>query len=156
MFMKSLLYSAVISGALLTGCASVPMESIKYSNVAKYFLSPAPEMSGIYVYRRYTIVGAALKKDVWIDYECIGESSRGTFFYHEVEGDKEHTISTEAEFSPNDLVVNTEKGKLYFIEQYIKPGVFGGRARLKQTSTKEGKFEVSIINLAKKGKCSAS
>ncbi len=73
----------------------------------------------------------------------------------EVEGNKEHTLSTESEFSPNDVVIKTERGELYFVEQYIKMGAFVGGAGLKQADTETGKKEVLKHKLAKQGKCSA-
>ena len=93
------------------------MESETLSNKAKEFNGPSPDMAGIYVYRADTHFGAALKKDVWIDKECVGETAKGVFFYEEVEGDKEHAFTTESEFSPNDLIINTITGELSFIEQ---------------------------------------
>ena len=153
--MKRKLLPAAIALAFLSGCASVPMESEENSNFAKQFNSPSPDTAGIYVYRSNTAVGAALKKDVWIDKECIGETAKGVFFYHEVEGDKDHAISTESEFSPNDLIIKTETGELYFVEQFIKMGVFVGGAGVEQRDKETGKKVVSNLKLAKKGACSA-
>lgn len=151
--MKNVLLTTAISIFLLSGCASVPMESSKESNSAKQFNSPSPGKAGIYVYRIDTHKGAALKRSVLIDNECIGKTAKGVFFYHEVEGDKDHTISTESEFSPNDLVIYMKKGMLYFVEQYIKMGVFVGGAGLEQKGEEEGKEEVTKLNMAKKGDC---
>lgn len=78
------------------------------------------------------------------------------FFYHEVKGNKAHTISTESEFSPNNLTITMKGGALYFVEQYIKPGVFVGGANLKQVSSNIGKQEISKLELAKKGSCSSN
>jgi hypothetical protein len=69
----------------------------------------------------------------------IAETSPNMFFYREVEGDKEYKISTESEFSPNDLILKAEKDKNYFIKQYIKPGVFVGGANLKVVDEEVGK-----------------
>ena len=84
----------------------------------------------MYVYRSNNIVGSALKKDIWVDGECLGETARGVFFYKEVDGNKNHTISTESEFSPNHLKIEVQSGKNYFIQQYIKLGFFVGGANL--------------------------
>ena len=111
------------------------------------------ETAGVYVYRDNSHFGAALKKSVWIDGECVGETAKGVFFYQEVEGNKEHTLSTESEFSPNDLVLYLESGKLYFIRQFIKFGAFVGGAGLEQKDREEGMKEVSKLNLATKGEC---
>ena len=48
----------------------------------------------------------------------LGHEIKGVFFYQEVEGNKEHRISTESEFSANDIVMYLETEKLYFIRQY--------------------------------------
>ena len=151
--MKSVLLATVISISLLAGCASVPMGSNTESNLAKEFRLPAPDKAGIYIYRKDTVVGAALKKGVWIDKECIGETARGVFFYHEVDGDKDHTISTESEFSPNDLVIYMKSGMLYFVQQFIKMGLLVGGAGVEQKDEEIGKKEVSELNMATKGTC---
>lgn len=153
--MKKVLLSAGIAISILSGCASVPMGSPEDTKQAKEFNAPKDGTAGVYIFRKNTVVGAALKKDVWIDGECVGETAKGVFFYREVEGDKEHTVSTESEFSPNDLVVNTKSGELYFIQQYIKVGAFVGGAGLEQYETEKGKQEVSKLKLAKGGKCTA-
>lgn len=152
--MKSFLLTTIIITSVLSGCASVPMESESISNKAKEFKAPSTDTAGLYVFRKDTFVGQALKKDVLVDGECIGETARGVFFYQEVEGGKEHTLSTESEFSDNDLVVKTESGELYFVEQYIKMGAFVGGAGLEKHDSESGKKEVSKLKLAKKGNCS--
>ena len=150
--LKNILLVTIVA-FVLGGCASIPMESIKESNQAKQFNLPSNENSGLYIYRD-SFVGQALKKDIWVDGKCIGESAPDTFFYVEVAGDKKHKISTESEFSPNDLEIQTDKGKNYFIRQYIKFGLFVGGARLELINSEEGMKAVSKLGLAKRGTCS--
>lgn len=145
--------AVTLFATLATGCATVPMESAELSAQAKAFAPPPQDKSGLYIYRD-SGVGGALKKDIWVNDKCIGESAPKMFFYEEVAGDAEHKISTESEFSPNDLLVKTEGGKNYFIEQYIKMGVFVGGADLKLVNEQEGKEDVMKLDLAKKGTCS--
>ncbi|MGY5452789.1 DUF2846 domain-containing protein [Agarivorans sp. MS3-6] len=152
--MKNSLLAAAITVVFLSGCSSVPMESSEKNQAALSFSQPAEDTAVIYVYRRNTMAGAALKKDVLIDDQCIGETAPGIFFYHEVAANTEHKISTESEFSPNDLLLDTEGGKSYFVEQYIKFGVLVGGAGLEQVDEETGKKEVSKLKLASKGKCS--
>ena len=154
--MNKLLVLTVFAVAALSGCASVPMESAEKSSQAKQFNQPTAGMAGVYVYRPDSIGGAALKKDIWIDGECIGESAKGVFFYKEVEGNKEHKVSTESEFSPNDLIVNMAADMLYFFKQYIKIGVFVGGAGLEQQDAETGKKEIADLAMAKSGTCSPS
>lgn len=84
----------------------------------KTFQKPAENKTGIYIYRN-SFVGQALKKSIYINGEMIGESANKVYFYKEVEPG-EQTLSTESEFSENDLKLSTEGGKNYFFEQYIK------------------------------------
>ncbi len=151
--MKKALIAAALATTILSGCASIPMESTEQSNMAKKFAPPSNENAGLYIYRS-GILGSALKKDVWVDDKCIGETAPNVFFYEEVAGNKEHKISTESEFSPNDVLLQTESGKNYFIRQYIKLGVLVGGAGLEVIDEESGKKEVQKLKMAKKGTCS--
>ncbi len=150
--MKSLVI-AIITTVSLAGCSSVPMESKETENIAKEFNAPSKDTAGIYVYRKDTFVGAALKKDVWIEKECVGQTAKGVFFYKEVPGDEKLEISTESEFSPNTLTINAKNGELYFVEQFIKMGAFVGGADLELANTDTGKSEVQRLGMAKSGNC---
>ena len=142
------------TSVLFAGCASVPTEQVEVSNVLKQVKAPSANNAGLYIYRSNSMVGGALKKDVWVDDECIGETARGTFFYHEVLGNIQHKVSTESEFSPNDLMIDTKTGNNYFVKQYIKPGLIVGGAGLKLVPEAEGKQAISDLDLGIKGKCS--
>ena len=139
--------------ALLSGCASVALTDNAAQATAKTFPTPDAGKSGVYVFRS-SFAGKALKKDVWIDGECLGETADKVFFYTTVAGDQEHTFSTESEFSPNDLAVRTESGRNYFIEQSIKMGVFVGGAKLAVVPEAQGRSEVGQLKMAQKGNCS--
>ena len=106
---------------LFSGCASVPMASKESSDRAKLFGPPPQGRAGLYIYRGSGL-GTALKKDIWVDGKCVGESAPNVFFYEDVAGNQEHTISTESEFSPNTLKLATASDTNYFIRQYIKFG----------------------------------
>ena len=143
----------LLSYLAMTGCASVPMEGMEETSIAKKFNPPVEGSSGLYIYRPSSL-GGALKKDIWVDGKCIGESAPYVFFYEEVEGDKSHKVSTESEFSPNDLLIKVKSGMHYFIRQYIKFGVFVGGAALELVDEGKGKKEVSELDMATKGTCS--
>ena len=149
---KKLILVLVVS-SLFAGCASVPMESSEKTGLAKKFSRPSEGNAGLYIYRSGSF-GSILKKDVWIDGKCIGETAPNVFFYKEVQGNEDHKISTESEFSPNDLLLKTESGKNYFIRQYIKMGLFVGGAGVKLVDDDEGKKAVEKLELAKTGHCS--
>lgn len=150
---KSLLVSSALLSLLVAGCASVPMESTQNSDQAKKFNAPTAGYAGLYIYRSGSY-GGALKKDVFVDGKCIGETAPNIFFYEEVKGDTEHKLATESEFSANELVLQTQAGKNYFVRQYIKMGVFVGGANLEQVNEENGKAEITKLSLAKKGTCS--
>jgi hypothetical protein len=143
----------ILLSALFTGCASVKMESKEDSAKAKQFAQPQAGNSGLYIYRD-SFVGKALKKDIWVNGKCVGESAPDVFFYTEVAGGKEHSISTESEFSPNAMMLLVAAGKNYFIRQYIKMGMFVGGAGLEVIPEEEGKTAVAKLELAKPGTCS--
>jgi len=134
--MSKKLILILLATSIFTGCASVPMESSEQSTASKQFF------------------GGALKKDIWIDGKCIGESAPNTFFFEKLIGGKEYKVSTESEFSPNDLLVKVESGKNYFVQQYIKMGLIVGGAGLKLVDEEKGKEAVQKLNLASKGNCS--
>jgi hypothetical protein len=141
-----------LAAAVLSGCASVNMASPQDSDKAKQFSAPAAGQSGLYVYRN-SFVGKALKKDIWVDGKCLGESASDVFFYTQVEGGKTHKIETESEFSPNALEVFMEAGKNYFIRQFIKMGAFVGGADLEQIPEEQGRADVAKLSLAQPGTC---
>lgn len=142
------------SFALVTGCATVPLEEPTKTEQALTFAAPQSGNAGVYIYRRANIAGTALKKDLWINGDCVGESAPGVFFYREVPGNQEHVIATESEFSPNEITLATTPGELHFIEQYIKMGLFVGGANVAERSAEEGRKAVAKLSLAKSGHCS--
>lgn len=137
---------------VLAGCSSVPMESVEKSNLVKQFSAPKEGSAGLYVYRAGSF-GGALKKSVWVDGKCLGETAPDVFFYDQIKGGTEHKLSTESEFSANDLVVKMDAGKNYFVRQYIKLGVFVGGAGLELVSEEDGKKAVSGLGMATPGTC---
>lgn len=151
MFNKMML--VCVFTVLVTGCASVPMESKEASDQAKRFASPSQGQAGLYIYRTAG-VGAALKKDIWVNGKCIGESAQNVFFYEEAKGNAEHVIATESEFSPNEIKLAVASGMNYFIRQYIKMGAFVGGANLEVVDETEGKAAINNLQMAKKGTCS--
>lgn len=151
--MNKALIISVLAVSFFAGCASVPMASKEKTEIAKKFNPPSAGNSGLYLYRS-GIFGAALKKDIWVDGKCVGETAPNTFFYEEVKGGQEHKISTESEFSPNDLLLKTEPGKNYFIQQYIKIGVLVAGAGLELVNDEKGQQSIHELEMASTGVCS--
>lgn len=147
MLKKTITLIALLASVYLTGCASVPMDSVDTDKAKKAFSPPAEGKSGLYIYRNSSF-GAALKKTISIDGEIVGESARNTYFYKEIEPGT-HELSTESEFSDNKLSIEFQKGVNYFVQQYIKFGAFVGGAALKVVAEEEGKKGVLECNLAR-------
>ncbi len=151
----SILAGAVLGLAIMTGCtAQVPLHTMDEEAQVKEFKDPSEGKAGLYIYRKDEIAGSALYKDIYVDGVCLGETAPGVFFYKEVEGDQDHVISTESEFSPNDIKVFTKSGQNYFFEQLIKWGVFVGGAKLEQVDETKGKAMVTVSRQAIPGTCS--
>ena len=70
-----------------------------------------------------------------------------TYFYKQVQPGR-RVISTESEFSNNDLILDANAGQNYFVKQYIKLGLFVGGANLEIVSEEEGKKGVLQCKLA--------
>ena len=153
--LKTLLLPTIL--AVVTGCASVPMESADNNLNAKAFPTPEPGKAGLYIYRD-SFAGKALKRDIYLDGTCLGPTADKVFFYTQVDGDRTHTISTETEFSHNHLRLDLYAGKNYFVRQTSKVGVFTGGAGLEAVSEAEGKRVISkpdVSRAAMPGKCAS-
>lgn len=146
MFKGALLAVSAAAILLMSGCASVPMASASQDAELKSFAPPPEGTAGVYIYRN-SFVGQALKKNLYLNGEFLGESANKTYFYRQVEPG-EHTVSTESEFSDNAFKFVAEAGLNYFIRQYIKMGVFVGGANLEMVSEEEGKKGVLSSGLA--------
>ncbi|MGF1724030.1 DUF2846 domain-containing protein [Photobacterium nomapromontoriensis] len=145
--MRKILLTAAFLLSMLSGCATVPMADSKDDALAKSFPTPPAGQSGLYIYRD-SVVGAALKKDIYVNGEIIGESAPQVYFYKVVPAG-ENVLSTESEFSDNYLSIITEPEKNYFIRNYIKLGLFVGGANLEQIEETKGKEAVLGLKRAK-------
>lgn len=93
-------------------------------------------------------MGSALKKTVKVDGEIVGETAPMTYLYINIEpGD--HVLSTESEFSDNELSITAEAGRNYFVHQHMKLGVFVGGASFELVSEEEGREGVLECELIK-------
>lgn len=111
---------------LLSGCASVPMSSMKEDASAKEF-KVDPAKSSIYVYRHENF-GGAISMTVSLDGRVGGQTGPKTYFLWEVPPG-EHEVGSIAENTVS-LKLKTEAGKAYFIWQEVKMGVWMARSAL--------------------------
>lgn len=122
------LLTAAFGIAILTGCASVPMDTPAADAALKTFAAPPADQAGLYVYRD-SFVGKGLKKTIKIDGEVIGETADRTYFYRLISPGN-HVIATESEFSDNSINLQAIAGRNHYVRQSIKMGVFVGGAKL--------------------------
>jgi len=140
------LFAVVVAFAVLTGCASVPMDDPQTSAKLKTFPTPPADQAGLYIYRD-NFAGKALKKSVTLDGKLIGETANRVYFYKLVNAGS-HTIGTESEFSDNVINLVAVGGKNYYIRQSIKIGVFVGGASLAVVPEAVGQAHLQKCELA--------
>ena len=131
-----LLFAAAV--AVLSGCASVPEASPELDQAAKSFAAPR-DKAGVYVYRNETM-GAAIKLHVLLDEKYLGETASKTYFYTEVEPGV-HTVTGKAE-NDSSVRFNAVAGRLYYIWQEIKMGLFQPRNELRLVDDATGRAGV--------------
>jgi hypothetical protein len=141
--MKQIAAAALLCASLV-GCASVNMGDAKQDAAAKTFSAPAGK-AGLYVFRNESM-GAAIKMDVSIDGQAVGQTAANTFLYKEVAPGK-HTIASKAE-NTDTLEVDAKPGMLYFIWQEVKMGILSARSKLQLVDEAKGKKGVMETKLA--------
>lgn len=140
------LFAAAVGFAILTGCASVPMESPEADEALKTFASPPADQAGLYIYRD-SFAGQGLKKTVTLDGKTIGETANRVYF-HRLITPGLHKIGTESEFSDNVIDLVAAAGKNYYVRQSIKVGVFVGGAKLEIVPEDIGQAHLQKCTLA--------
>lgn len=128
----------------LVGCASVPMGDAKKDAELKSF-TPKPGVAGLYIYRNESF-GAAIRMDVEIDGQPIGQTAAKTYFYKEVAPGR-HTVTSKSE-NTDSIEVETVAGKLYYIWQEVKLGLLFARTKLSLVGEEEGRNGVLESQLA--------
>lgn len=154
--MKSRILIAIAATVLMAGCAQpIKLADKDASAQAKLYKSPSRGKAGLYVYRSNGLTGGAARTDLWVDGRCLGTTQASLFLYTEVEGNQSHRIATQSEFSDNHVDLVTETGKLYFVRQYMKVGLFRPGANVEVVTEANGKYDVSLLDLAVAGECIA-
>lgn len=140
-------FATALALAVLTGCASVPMESSEADAKLKAFPTPPADQAGLYIYRD-NFAGQALKKSVKIDGKVIGETANRVYFYRLITPGP-HVIATESEFSDNTLNLLAVGGQNHYIRQSIKMGLFVGGADLEVIPASIAQEHLQQCTLAK-------
>jgi Protein of unknown function (DUF2846) len=141
--MKKLLAVTILAMSVV-GCSSIPMGDPKQDAALKTFTLPT-DKAGIYIYRNESM-GGAVKMDVAIDGQALGQTLKKTYLYKEVAPGK-HTISSVAE-NTDTLDIDAKPGTLSYVWQEVKMGVMYARTKLSLMSAEEGKKGVLETELA--------
>ena len=128
----------------LGGCASVPMANQAEDNLFKEFKIGAG-VSGLYIYRNESL---GVRMNVTVDGIALGQTAYKTYFYTEVDPGY-HKITSESEGVDSRLDIYTEAGKLYYIWQEMKTGMWKPRTMLRQVSEAVGRSGVQESKLIK-------
>lgn len=141
--MKRIFIAALLASTLV-GCASVPMGDEKQDAALKTFSVPA-DKAGVYIYRNESM-GAAVKMDVEVDGQLIGQTAANTYLYKEITPGK-HTISSKAE-NTDTIEIDAKPGTLTYVWQEVKMGILYARTKLNLVDEEEGKEGVLETTLA--------
>lgn len=135
----------LIAGALLAGCASVPMAPESLDAQAKTF-TPIPGQANIYVVRGGGI-GTALAFQVVLDGRIVGSLAPHTFVLVSVPPG-EHVVEVTGAENVQQQRLVTEAGRNYFFKMSVHMGWASGRPHLEPMSDADGRSEVSAQKLA--------
>lgn len=143
--MKKSLLSFAILAAALTGCASVPMGDTARDTQLKTFAAVPKDKAALYIYRNERM-GAAVKMDVEVDGQPIGQTARNTYLYKEVAPGR-HTVTSKAE-NTDTLEIDVKAGTISYIWQEVKMGLLSARTKLHLVPEAQGKSGVLETSLA--------
>jgi hypothetical protein len=103
------------------------------------------DKAGVYIYRNESL-GGAVKMDVKVDSNSIGQTAANTYLYKELAPGK-HTITSEAE-NTDSMEIDVKSGTLSYIWQEVKMGILYARTKLHLVGEAEGKKGVLETKLA--------
>lgn len=129
---------------VMSGCATVQMGDTQADARMKTF-TPPKDKAALYVYRNETF-GAALKMTVLLDGKILGDTASKTYLYSELEPGKHRLISK----TENDSILDFEAiaGKIYYVWQEVKMGLWQARSQLQMMDEKTGQAGVLESQLA--------
>jgi hypothetical protein len=115
------------------------MASLEQDSRAKSFLAP-PDKSSIYVYRTESF-GGAIPITVALNGKVAGQTGPQTFFLWEVDPGP-YEVSAIAE-NTSAITLDAEAGKVYFIWQEVKMGLWMARSQLQRVDDETGRKGVT-------------
>jgi hypothetical protein len=134
----------VVFAVLVSGCASVPMGDATRDAELKTF-KPKADKAALYVYRNESM-GAAIKMTVVLDGKVLGDTAAKTYLYTDVEPGNHRLVSKTENDSTLDFTAVA--GKIYYVWQEVKMGLFAARSSLQLVDEKDGQAGVLESKLA--------
>jgi len=136
---RKLIAVAALMGVLgVSGCASVPMADKATDTQAKQF-QPAPDKARVYVYRN-EVMGSAIKMPVLIDNVAAGDTTSKTYIEKDL-APGSHTITSKTE-KDSTITIDILAGKIYYVWQEVKMGMFAARSQLHEMDETKGQAGV--------------
>ncbi|MBX3665768.1 MAG: DUF2846 domain-containing protein [Burkholderiales bacterium] len=140
--MKKIL--AALCFLIMGGCATVQMGDSQMDAKLKEF-KPPKDKAALYVYRNENF-GAAIKMSVLLDGKILGDTAAKTYLHAELEPGKHRLISKTENDSALDF--DAIAGKIYYVWQEVKMGLFQARSQLQMVDEKTGQAGVLESQLA--------
>lgn len=142
--MKKQILLKIVLGVLplfLAACApSVALDTPENDAYAKTFPAPPENKAGLYLYRD-SLLGAIVVKNMFI--EGVGNlSSVNKIYYYLLLNPGLYKVCIASEFSPNCVELKMQARKNYFIENYIRFGLFSPGANVGVRQAKEAKKNI--------------
>jgi hypothetical protein len=126
------------------GCARTPMAAPHQDAAAKTFAA-VPGKAVVYVYRS-EVLGTALKFQVFADQQYLGETVTRSYLRFELEPG-EHKIISRGSSKEAELALQAEPGKVYYIWQEMKMGMWLGGSKLHLMPEDKGQAGVGQCSL---------
>lgn len=133
---------AVVSAALLIGCASAPPESPEAVASAMAF-SPTAGRARLYVVRRGSI-GTAVLFQVAINGRIVGSLPTRSFLSEELLPGR-YNVSIFAPGNQETVILDAEAAKVYFVRAELSKTSLATKAVVTQVSEKEGRRLVTDL-----------
>ncbi len=150
--------AAVVSIALLYGCASAPSMEAMQAEVAQYSLPKAPVADkGLVYVVRPSNAGMMVRFNVFLDdQEADSEMgyNRGNQYIYFYVTPGQHVISSKAE-NWAEVTVTAKAGEVIYLKQEVEVGVVMARNSLKVLNDVEGRYlvkDAALGTIAKESK----
>ena len=150
--------AAVVSIALLYGCASAPSMEAMQAEVAQYSLPKAPVADkGLVYVVRPSNAGMMVRFNVFLDdQEADSEMgyNRGNQYIYFYVTPGQHVISSKAE-NWAEITVTAKAGEVIYLKQEVEVGVVMARNSLKVLNDVEGRYlvkDAALGTIAKESK----